>query len=59
MSLRYIARDLYRLQQQVYRLEKELIEAPFADRVALKSKLRKAIAERNLVKRMLDGRLDR
>ena len=59
MSLRLIARDLYRLHQQVERLENELAVAPPARRDALKRKLRQAEIERDQVKRMLDGRLDR
>ena len=59
MSLRLIARDLYRLHQQVERLQKELAAAPGAKRDALKRKLRQVETERDQVKRMLDGRLDR
>ena len=59
MSLRLIAKDLYRLHQQVDRLQKELAVAPPSRREALKKKLRQAEIEREQVKRMLDGRLDR
>ena len=59
MSLRLIARDLYRLHQQVERLQKKLETAPAAGRDALKRKLKQAEIERDQVKRMLDGRLDR
>lgn len=59
MSLRLIARDLYRLQQKVDRLEKALAEAPYARREALEGELKQAKSERNMVKRLLDGRLDR
>ena len=59
MSLRLIARDLYRLQQAVDRLEKALADAPYARREALNRELMRARSERDMVKRMLDGRLDR
>ncbi len=59
MSLQLIARDLYRFQQEVDRLEKELAESPPARHDALKLKLAQAKAERDLMRRMLDGRLDR
>ena len=59
MSLRLIARDLYRLQQQVDQLEKRLSEAPPAKREALKRKLSRTKFERHQIKGMLDGHLDR
>lgn len=59
MSLRLIARDLYRLHQQVQRLQKELELAPPAKRDAIMRKLRQVESERDQIKRMLDGRLDR
>ena len=55
MSLRMIARDLYRLQQEVDRLENELKVCPPATREDIEDLLRKARAERNRVKRMLEG----
>lgn len=59
MSLQLIARDLYRFQQEVDRLEKELAESPPARHDALNLKLAQAKAERDLMRRILDGRLDR
>ncbi|MBC2713308.1 MAG: hypothetical protein HGJ94_20620 [Desulfosarcina sp.] len=59
MSLQLIARDLYRLQQEVDRLEKELAASQSAKRDELKLKLTRAKTERDQVRRMLDGRLDR
>ena len=59
MSLRLIARDLYRLQQTVDRLEKELAQASPAQRDGIKRRLVRAKSERDHVRRMLDGRLDR
>lgn len=59
MSLRLIARDLYRLQQEVDRLENKLADCPPARRDALRLKLARAKTERDQIRRMLDGRLDR
>ncbi len=59
MSLRLIARDLYRLQQIVDRLQRDLSQAPVERRDDIRRKLKRAISERNHVRRMLDGRLDR
>jgi len=59
MSLRLIARDFYRLQQVADRLEEELAQAPPALRDEIKRKLVRAKSERDQVRRMLDGRLDR
>jgi hypothetical protein len=55
MSVRMIARDLYRLQQEVERLEGQLKACPPARREDLEDQLRKARAERNRVRRMLEG----
>jgi len=55
MSLKMIARDLYRLQQEVDRLESELKAGSVANREGLEEELRKAKAERDRVKRMLEG----
>ncbi len=59
MSLQLIARDLYRFQQEVDRLEKELAVSPPSKHDALKLKLALAKTERDQMRRMLDGRLDR
>jgi molecular chaperone GrpE (heat shock protein) len=50
-----IARDLYRLQQEVEKLEKEIKAAPYEKRVALEDQLRKVRAERNRLRRILEG----
>jgi hypothetical protein len=55
MSVRMIARDLYRLKREVDRLETQLKVCPPATREELEDQLRKARAERDRVKRMLDG----
>jgi hypothetical protein len=59
MSIRLIARDLYRLQQGVDRLEKQLETAPFEQHVKLEEHLRKIKAERDRMRRILDGEIDR
>ena len=59
MSLRLIARDLYRLQRTVDRLEKQVDEATPATCDPLKRQLARAKFERDQIRRMLDGRLDR
>lgn len=59
MSIRLLARDLYRLQQRVDRLETELANASSPDRREdLQAQLRAARAERNQLRRVLDGQKD-
>lgn len=55
MSIRMIAKDLYRLRQQVEMLEKQVENAPPEKREELEERLRKVKAERNRMKRVLDG----
>ncbi len=55
MSVKMIARDLYRLQREVDRLESQLKACPPAKREEVEDELRKAKAERDRVKRMLEG----
>jgi len=50
-----IARDLYRLQKEVDRLENQLKACPAAKREGVEDELRKAKAERDRVKRILEG----
>ena len=59
MTVQLIARDLYRFQQEVDRLENELTDSPPARHDALKLKLAQAKAERDQMRQMLDGHLDR
>jgi hypothetical protein len=58
MSIRLLAKDLYRLQQQVEKLEKELENAPFNQRERLQQRLRSVRAERDHLRRILDGQKD-
>ena len=59
MSIRMLARELYRLMHQVEMREKELAQTPMAQRGAVAERLRKLRAERDRIRRMLDGRIDR
>lgn len=59
MSIRLLARDLYRLQKEVELLEDELATAPMDKKVAIEAKLRKKRAERNHMRGALDGQLER
>lgn len=59
MSIKLLAQDLYRYQKEVERLEKEMALAPIGKRTAIEEKLRKAKAEKEFLRRALDGRLER
>ena len=55
MSIRLLARDLYRAQRDVERLERALQEAPIDRRSDLEDKLRQARAERTRLRRVMEG----
>ncbi len=55
MSIRIIARDLYRLRQEVERLEQQVENSSPEKKEALKERLRKVRAEQNRMRRILDG----
>ncbi|MEJ2156566.1 MAG: hypothetical protein P8X96_14600 [Desulfobacteraceae bacterium] len=59
MSIKLLAKDLYRLQQEVDRLEAALAAATLDERVGLEEKLRVARAQKAQLRRVLDGRLER
>ena len=59
MSIRLLAQDLYRFQSEVERLEKELAEGPFEMRSKIEAALRKAKAQKESLRRALDGQLER
>lgn len=59
MSIKMLARDLYRLQKEVERLESELAQAPIAKHPAIEIALRAARAEKDLLRRALDGQINR
>ena len=58
MSIRLLARDLYRAQREVERLERALQETPIDRRSDLEDKLRQARAERVRLRRVMDGQKD-
>jgi hypothetical protein len=58
MSIRLLARDLYRAQREVERLERALQEAPFDRRSELEDTLRQARAERTRLRRVMEGQKD-
>ena len=58
MSIRLLAKDLYRLQREVERLETELASAPLGKQEAIQIKLRQTRAERDRLRAALDGRKD-
>lgn len=55
MSIRLIARDLYRVRREVERLEEELRRTAPASKAVLEDDLRKTRAEMVELERMLDG----
>jgi hypothetical protein len=59
MSIKLLARDLYRFQKEVERLEKMFAEASFKERIRLEAQLRQAKAEKARLQRVLDGQLGR
>ncbi|MDX1708779.1 MAG: hypothetical protein R3274_09285 [Desulfobacterales bacterium] len=59
MSIKGIAKDLYRCQQAVDALEKKLASAPLQKRSDIERQLLKAKAEYHHMRRILDGQLDR
>jgi len=58
MSLRDLARELYRAQQQVDRLEKLLLSATPEEETAIQDELQEARAERRQFQKIIDGRKD-
>ena len=56
MSIQLIARDLYKLIQAVEKLEKEILNTSPEKQEALKDELRKLRAQRDYMRRVLDGR---
>lgn len=58
MSIKLIARELYRLEKETADLEKRLTECPHNEREALEDTLRKVRAVRNRMRKILDGAKD-
>jgi hypothetical protein len=59
MSIRLLARDLYRLQKEVELLEQKLARAPLGQRREIEAALRKTRAEKESLRRALDGQIGR
>jgi hypothetical protein len=55
VSIRLIAKELYQLQQEVERLEREIEVTPYERRAALTDALRKVRAEKERMWRVLEG----
>lgn len=55
MSIRMIAKDLYRLQQEVEMLEDQIKSSSPEKKEELKDRLRKVRSERNRMQGILDG----
>ena len=55
MSIKALALELYRSQQRVAALEKELAAATFDKQDGLREELRMATAELHQLRKMLDG----
>ena len=59
MSLRDLARELYRAKQQVEQLEKLLLsELPEEEEMKVRGELEEARAERRQLQKIIDGRKD-
>ncbi len=55
MSIRMIAKDLYRLRQEVEKLEEQIKNSPVEKQERIKDSLRKLRAEQERMRRMLEG----
>ena len=58
MSIQWIARELYRLIREVEALGKKIESSSYEDREELKDRLRRLKAERDRMRRMVDGGKD-
>lgn len=55
MSIRLIAKDLYQLILEVEALEKKIDHTPYENQGEMKDQLRKLLAERNRMRKVLEG----
>ncbi len=58
MSIRLIARDLYRVRREIEALEKRMADTPRSERSALEDSLRRLKAEHAHLRQALDGAKD-
>ena len=56
MAIRMIAKELYQLVQEVEKIERQIKDAPAEKHEELKDQLRKAKADRNRMRNILDGK---
>ena len=56
MAIRMIAKELYQLVQEVEKIERQIKNAPAEKHEELKNQLRKAKAERNRMRNILEGK---
>ena len=56
MPIRMIAREFYRLIQEVERLEEKLKSVPFEKQAKIKDQLRKTKAEKDRMHAILEGK---
>ncbi|MBU0699239.1 MAG: hypothetical protein KKE59_07430 [Proteobacteria bacterium] len=56
MSIRMIAKELYRLLREMEAIEKQIKSAPAEKQEALKDQLRKVKAEKDRVRSILEGK---
>ncbi|MBW1997757.1 MAG: hypothetical protein JRJ29_07315 [Deltaproteobacteria bacterium] len=56
MSIKELARELYRLQKEVENLEKALASAPAEKREAIRQSLTEARAERDRMRKILEDK---
>jgi len=54
-----VAQELYRVLQEVEKIEKQFKNAPTEKQEEIRDKLRKIKAERNRIRAALEGRIDR
>jgi hypothetical protein len=59
MPIRMIAQALYQSIREVERLEKELKSVPFEQHASIKDRLRKAKAERDRLRAILEGKKEK
>jgi hypothetical protein len=59
MSIRLVARDLYRLIRRCEALERKLALSPPGEKAAVEAELRRTRVERDRLRRALDGSKER
>jgi hypothetical protein len=56
MSIQLLARELYQIIREVETMERRIEDAPYEKQGPLREQLRKLRAERDRVRRMIEGR---